>query len=157
MAQSMLLDTNIWLDYFLPGRNNHKDAFALVHKAIMSGWKILVSYNSLKDVYYLLQCELKCALRAAGHDITEKEAALAREDAWGCISCIMENATVVNASMNDARMALHLRNVHPDFEDNLILASALQSQADFLVTGDAQLLAHSPIPAYSAQMAASAL
>lgn len=50
---------------------------------------------------------------------------------------------------SDISYAQLVRNLHGDFEDNLILAAASRAHADLLVTNDVKLALYAPVPAMS--------
>ena len=54
-------------------------------------------------------------------------------------------------------LACKYRQVHDDFEDDLLIAAAQRAQADYLVTNDERLLKHAPVAALSARDALAAL
>lgn len=145
----LMLDTNIWLDYFLPERQGHGQAFQLVHRCIRGDVRLLTAVGVLKDLNYLLQLDQKNWLRAQGVCVGEHEALVAKEAALACTQLVLDNCTLVCGSANDARMALKLNGVHPDFEDNLVVVAALNAKADMLVSNDEALVRHSAAPALS--------
>ena len=147
----VLPDTNVWLDYFLPARPVHAASSALITRCLRQGVTLLTTSGILKDLCFLLELEQKRWLRAQGAEPSERQALVAREQAHACTQLVLDNSTLVCGTPNSARMALKLTSVHPDFEDNLIVAAALHARADMLVTNDAQLLRHSPAPALSSE------
>ena len=56
---------------------------------------------------------------------------------------------MVTADASDVWLARTHRQVHADFEDNLVVAAAQRAKADFLITNDEQLLKHAPVAALS--------
>ena len=48
-------------------------------------------------------------------------------------------------------MASRQRNLHSDYEDDLIIAAAMRAKADLLVTNDAKLCSHAPVAAMSVE------
>ncbi|MDO4503156.1 MAG: PIN domain-containing protein [Coriobacteriia bacterium] len=149
MERRYLLDTNVWLDYFVDSREGHRQAFMLVDKIIRSGDCALVTQGTVKDVFYLVQGIVKRSIRAEVGAVTEADAIVAREIAWGCIDCLLREANILPSTFNDARMALHLRKEHLDYEDNLIYAAAMVAQPATLVTNDLKMLRHTHIPCLS--------
>ena len=49
----VLLDTNIWLDFYFGDRTNHKDAFNLINCLIEKEIDILTPASSLNNFFYL--------------------------------------------------------------------------------------------------------
>ena len=70
-----------------------------------------------------------------------------RQLAWGCMRNMNEVATPIGADVSDIWLADKYLKIHPDFEDNLVLAACRRVKADFLVTNDAQLIAHADVVA----------
>ena len=151
----ILLDTNVWLDHYLATRPGHEDVEKFLTLAIEADAGFLVPIASLKDFFYLMQIELKCAVRMDGRPLDGNDLCAMREIAWAALDNLLELATVVGADTSDAWLAQKHRALHDDFEDDLVLAAAIRSKADFLITADASLLKHAPVAALSpADMAA---
>ena len=125
----VLLDTNVWLDDFIPSRTRHDVVRRMVDRLIRSDVTLLFAMTSTKDVYYALASYFKGEVR--------------RSELMGRI------ATPVGVDMSDYWVASHLKHVHHDYEDNLVVAAAQRAQADCLVTSDEALLRHTPLAAYS--------
>ena len=148
----LLLDTNIWLDYYMAERPFHDAAFSLVDCALSSGVELVFAITSPKDLFYQIGAGLKRAVRASkGGKLAEDSAIACNEIAWGCISNLDQIATGVGMDVSDLRHAIHDKKIHRDFEDNLIMAAARRARADYLVTNDKLLLRHSDVPALSAE------
>ena len=146
----ILLDTNVYVDLYSGIREGHRDALRLVNLARTCDTNLLFSAPSAKDVYYLVAADLKRLSRAEnGGVLTEQAAAAANEMAWGCVSNMIEIATVVGCDQSDMWLAQRHKHVHHDFEDDLVIAAALRSKADFIVTKDERFARHSPVKAYS--------
>ena len=147
MTRKVLCDTNVWLDYYIGMRKGHDEARRLVVEGSRAGVQFMIAASCVGDFFYLCQADFKSALRlACGHgDLTEPQALAAQEGAWANVAHLLEIATVVGSDHGDARIALKHRRVHRDFEDNLVIAAALRSDADCLVTSDEKLRRDSPI------------
>ena len=147
MSKTVLCDTNVWLDYYLGLRPNHDSARRLIRDGIYQDVLFLVPVSALGDFFYLCQADFKKALRDAYGTIDESQAVAAREGAWAALANLLETATVVGADHSDAYKALKQKVAHGDYEDNLVVAAALRSGADFLVTDDEKLRRDAPIMA----------
>lgn len=152
-----LVDTNVWMDYYLGHRPGSDAAKHFVDVALRADVELLVTVPSLKDLYYLLQSELKRNARVAGGEVHEQGAAAIKEVAWSCLNHVTELATVVAADMNDVWLARMQRSVHDDFEDDLVLAAMQRANALCLVTNDEQLAKHAPVVALDTKDAAAFL
>lgn len=156
-APRILLDTNIWLDYYDRGRSAHGDAVDLVSYAKMKGIALLYAVSNAKDLYYLINRAMKQQTRKATGTLTEHDALIVRTAAWGVVEHLSQEAFAVGADESDVWLACKYRRVHDDFEDDLLIAAAQRAQADYLVTNDERLLKHAPVAALSARDALAAL
>lgn len=148
---SILLDTNIWLDYYIPDRKPHRQAKDLIEFSQTSN--VVLVYNSpiIKDVFYLIRGFLKNKELALNGRITESSSIEIREIAWSCVDHMSEIAVAAPCGEPEIWIARQYRNLHHDFEDNLVLGSLETSKATYLVTSDADLLRHSPKAAFNAE------
>lgn len=157
-VRTVLLDTNVWMDYFEGGRAGHADARAVVNSAFESGANLLYAVHSAKDVFYLVAGTYKADYRRAhGGTLTHAAAAAATEMAWGCVGNMCEIATAVGCDQSDVWLARKRKRLHRDFEDNLVLSAADRAKADLFVTNDEQLLHHAPVAALDASDAVAYL
>ena len=67
--------------------------------------------------------------------------------AWRRIDDMSEVGFAVGCDESDLWLARKHRTIHYDFEDDLMVAAAKRSEADFIVTRDKQFLAHCPVAA----------
>ena len=146
----IVVDTNVWLDYLLGFRQHHSSAKNLILEAHRRSIPLVIPAHSLKDLFFLFQQQIKLANKADGKQTPEVAARAARVSAWAAIDLIMELAAVGPSDQGDAWIASKQRAVHDDFEDNLVVATAMHVDARLLVTNDVQLLKHSPIAALNA-------
>lgn len=152
----ILLDTNVLVDYYL-GREPGCSACVDIINLSQGRHALCVAALSLKDVYYLVGATLKRLQRSEQGTLSKGDAAACNEIAWSCVRHAMDMALVANTGSGECLDAFVLRSLHDDFEDNLVAASARSAQADFIVTGDEHLLAHSPIAALAPQDMAALL
>ena len=118
----LLLDTSVWMDYFLARQRSHKDVAEIVALAQDSETVALcVSSHSLKDIAYLMASAMTAESRREGIDVTSEVGAAARETAWGCVRCIVDSALVVPVGRGEVLQAFTFKALHPDFEDDLLL------------------------------------
>ena len=143
----ILVDTNVWLDYFLPARAGHGAAFSFLDEAQRRGVQLLYPASCITDVFYLLLAQLKGAVRHEKGSVSEADTRAVRKLAWGCIECQRELACAVGVDESDLWLACKYRKLTDDLEDNVVLAAAQRAQADFLATGDAALLAKANVAA----------
>lgn len=146
----MLLDTNVWLDAFLPSRTGHDVATSLISLAQATGVSILYPVHVVPDVFYLVFIQVKREIRNMLEVADELVARAARTTAWECVNAMREIATAVGADNSDVWLACKSEYAHDDVEDNLVLAAAQRSKADCLVTRDRALLEHAPLACVAA-------
>lgn len=151
-ASRLLLDTNVWLDYFLD-EGPSVDAITEIASAGFSG-KTLLLYapTTAKDLFYLIPRRLR-ALDANG----ESAASSYLPAAWACVDRMMEIAAAAPQSQAECELARMLRRTSSDFEDNLIVAAGETAQADYIVTNDKRLLSALPEACITPERAADLL
>ena len=156
---SLVLDTNVMIDYYLGDRPKSGEAkaffdYALAHK---ESCPLLYSPHCISTLFYLISNATKQSARQRLTRITEKDSLIAIEFAWGCIDHLQENATAVGADQSDVWLACKLRGVHNDLEDNLIIAAATRAHASYLITNDEKLIKHATVPALTPKDALAVL
>ena len=60
-------------------------------------------------------------------------------------------ATPVPCDLSDIWMASKQRELHNDYEDDLIIAAAMRAQTDLLVTNNVKLCSHAPVAAMNVE------
>ena len=148
---TLLLDTNVWIDYFSPWRQGHELACALLATSVEHGIDLLFAVSSSKDVYYQVQMSYKLLAKRCDGALTEERAVAARETAWGCVRWMGEVANPVGCDMSDMWLAQKHKTIHADYEDDLVIAAAIRSKATQLVTNDRSLIIHAPVSALSVE------
>lgn len=143
---AFLLDTNVWVDFFIDRGRNHDPAVNLVAAARTQDIPLFTSIETTKDVYYIVASELKRMNRESSGHLDDSFVRAVNETAWSCLSALRRHSTVVAADANDMIEAMVQRADHGDYEDNLVIAAARRASATHIVSSDASLQAHSPIP-----------
>lgn len=143
----LLIDTNVWLDAFLEARPNHGSAVALFDFSLQREITLLYAATSMQDVHYLISSALKQALRQSNAHPSASDYESIAHAAWGRIEDMAEMGFGVGCDESDLWLARKYRNVHGEFDDNLIIATAQRAGADFVVTGDKRLILHCPVAA----------
>ena len=156
-AMRILLDTNIWLDFYFAARPAHREAEELYSIAKSKGVDLMYAAAAVKDIYFILGLSLKRRLRSDGGSLTEKDALAVRAVTWAAVEHLSQEAFAVGTDESDVWLACKYRRVHDDFEDDLLIAAAQRSQADYLVTNDEQHIRHSPVPTLSSRDALEVL
>ena len=119
-------------------------ASALICKAGLLGVDILFSATTAKDVYYLVGKLLRAKACEGGQSLCKGDALAIRSLAWSCVANMGEIGTMVGMDASDMWLAEKYREIHDDFEDDLVLAAMERCGADFLVTNDERLLRDAP-------------
>jgi len=143
----VLLDTNVMLDHFIPGRENGAASSKVMTLCCANDVSLLYPLHSLNDVFYQVALDAKRWVRESLGSLPDAYAKAANARAWDCIDIMMEIGAPVGADGSDVWLAQHLREMHPDFEDNMVLAAAERAKADYLVTSDKQLIQKATVAA----------
>ena len=147
---ALVIDTNVWLDYFLGFRTGSPAARDLFCAANRAGVDLLYAATSSKDLFYLICSDFKRDYRLRhGSEHAEEGARAASEVAWSCLAVMGEMATAVACDQSDIWLAQKYRGLHEDYEGNLVVAAVQRAHADCLVTNDQGLIRHSPVAALS--------
>ncbi len=147
-GERVLLDTNVWLDAFLPERVARSAAHELISLALRLDVDLLYPVHIVPDVFYLSLIDVKRLLKGQGSD--ELVAQAARSTAWEYVNAMRNAATAVGADGSDVWLASKWEQLHDDIEDNLVLAAAKRARADYLVTSDIKLLTHAALAGVAA-------
>lgn len=145
----LLVDTNVWIDYFCGYRSHHGPALQVVNAAIEQGANLLYLAGCLKDVYYLVAMEQKRNLASDGIELTEGTARAINQIALRSIDAMRDVSSPVPLDLRTIWTARQLEAACPDFEDCLVMAACELAEVDFLVTNDKGLLAKAPVAALS--------
>ena len=142
----LLIDTNVWLDYFIPSRDEDGIAARLLDEALARDTPLVFSAQAALDVYQRVRIENKRWVGAGGA-VSETWAVAIKRLAWDCVNEMRERATPIPVDSSDLYLACKFRDLHDDLEDDLVLAACERSKANYLVTSDRKLLLHAPIDA----------
>ena len=122
----LLIDTNVWLDYFLARTNATRPIVELLSRAAEAEDIVLFSSSlSVKDVYYILGRTMK-----------------ADETAWACVRLIRQKSIIASVGADEVFDSFVFKYHHNDFEDDLMLGVANRIDADYVVTEDKNLIKH---------------
>lgn len=149
-ACKLLLDTNVWLDYYLGDRPQSDAAKNLILYADEGGMTLAYAGTSIKDVFYLIQRDFKEQFRRKQDKVTDAQSLACKSFAWDCVRNMAQIAVAVPVGEPQVWLASHYEDLHGDFEDDLVLAALETSKADFFVTGDEVLRRKAPRGAFDA-------
>lgn len=138
--RTLLIDTNVLIDYCDRQRPCHSDAVSLVHAAAeRKDVDLIVLVSSLKDLYYILCRRL--------HD--ESLARRATE--------VASKSVFVVTDLLASYVPRALASNEPDFEDGLVRIAAEQIGVEAIVSRDERAFALSRIPRLDARQATEVL
>jgi len=123
---SVVLDTNVLLDYFSSARPEHETADDLMHELVAANTTLYVVATSLKDLYYIL--------RRMGGESAARQATTA----------VIRSMTLLPVDANCCQSAL--TSSEPDFEDGIIRAAAEAAHVTYLISRDKDGFAGSSVP-----------
>lgn len=149
--RTIVIDTNVWLDCYLPGRAGSAMSLAAIEAAYRQNVTMLYTTAQAKDIFFLAGSTMKALARSEHGALSSAHAAAINEMCWGILDAMDEFAGVVGSDDADLWLAKKYRGLHRDFEDNLVLAAAERAHADLVVTNDEQLIRHAPVAAIRPQ------
>ncbi len=135
---TLLLDTNVWLDYFLCEGQSVKAIERVVALGFEERFTLAYAPTSAKDVFFIVPRRLR--LRGEGPDASKSYLPAA----WACVGFMMEHAAAAPQALGECELARMMRGSFSDFEDNLIVAAAKSAKANYVVTNDKKMLAAMP-------------
>jgi predicted nucleic acid-binding protein len=154
---TMLVDTNVWIDRFLPGRPGHAVARSFLESCVDEGVTLLYPLRALQDVFWQVVVSNKKWVREGGGELSEGHAKAINGFAWDCIDSMSIVGTPVGADASDVWYARHLREIHHDFEDDMVLAAADRAKPDYVVTSDRKLIQKATVAALTPEDALKVL
>lgn len=146
----ILIDTNVWLDMYIPRRQGAQMAARLIEVAQEQGASLLFASHACLDVFQKVSFEQKSWVRSSYGELTEAWARSIKGYAWDCVNDMREIATGVPTDSSDLYLACRQRDRHDDLEDDLVIAACRRAGANYLVTNDRKLLRHAPLEAKTA-------
>lgn len=142
---NIVLDTNVWIDFYLGERKGNKTSTELLTFASENNVTVAYPVTQIGNVFYLINLYFKSQIRKEKGEISEKDANIAKEFAWACINHLQENAFAIRADQSDVWLSCKYRTSHDDLEDNLALAAAERAKSMIFVTSDEKLLRHATV------------
>lgn len=153
----IMVDTNVWVDLYVPGRPLREESMAFFEAARGADVELLFTLEIARAVFRIVSYEAKRWVRQSTGELSEAYAHAISDHAWGFLQDMQEYATPVGSSTPDLWMATKLRDEHPELEDDLIVAACMRLGVDYLVTNDAKLIRHSPVATVDPSMMARLL
>lgn len=150
----IMVDTNVWVDLYIPGRPNREASLAFFEVARRAEAELVFTLEIARAVYRIVSHEAKRWVREGRGELSEAYAHAISNHAWDFVQDMQEYGTPIGSSTPDLWMATKLRDRHPEIEDNLIVAACMRLDVDYLVTNDAKLIRHSPLATVDPSMMA---
>lgn len=138
------------MDLYFPDRPGHKSANQLIDLMIDDA-ELYYAASTMTDVFFLSKTTQKKLLKDDGIELTDTMSAAANEIAWGCIKNMYEIASPIPTSIPVLFLSTKMKDIHNDFEDDVLLASAQTADIDYLITNDKTLLIKSTVQALSCE------
>lgn len=148
----IMVDTNVWLDLFVPNRPKVEESIAFFKEARRHGVEIAFTPEIARAVFRIVSCEAKSYFRQSMGSLGETYARATASNAWDAVASMQEIGTAIGSSMGDLWMAEKLRDEHAEIEDNLIVAACMRCNIDYLVTNDEKLRKHAPVATATPEM-----
>lgn len=150
--KTVLLDTNILMDYLIGERPGHAAAMSLVDALYTCDlFDGCCFAGSIKDAYYVFVRENKREASRKSGTLSESVSIAINGIAWSSIETLEKFFTIIPCDMRTVWMARKLKGICSDFEDCLLLAACELADADFLVTNDERLQKIAPTKAANAE------
>ena len=153
----IMVDTNVWLDLFIPDRPKRDDALAFFRASQGDAAELVFTLEIARAVFRYVSAEAKRWFRESQGELADHQAQAIMQHAWDFIDDMQRWATPVGGSPVDLWFASNLRDEHAGIEDDLIIAACMRIDTDYLVTNDEKLIKQSPVAAITPAMAAKLL
>ena len=142
-----MVDTNVWVDMYIPQRPRREEALAFFAAAERSDIELAFTLEIARAVFRIVSHEAKAWARSEKGELSESFAHAIAAHAWDFIDNMQLHATPVGSSPADMWLASKLRDTHTEIEDDLIIAACMRTKADYLITNDKKLIRHAPVKA----------
>ena len=111
VPKTLLLDTNVWISFFIEGDTSHDETVRLLEEATRHNITLSYTASTLKDVFYIVPRRARAQAIAAGFDVSN---ATFSPIAWACAEKMTEIAVAVGQSLPECSLAWMLRSEHPE-------------------------------------------
>ena len=92
---SIVVDTDVWLDYYLGFREGNRDACELLAAANRAGVNLLCAVTTIKDLFYLTAADFKRDRRSRhGGQLNEEGVAASHATAWACLKNLKNHGPI---------------------------------------------------------------
>ncbi|MEY8459809.1 PIN domain-containing protein [Eggerthellaceae bacterium 24-137] len=142
---AIVVDKNIWLDFYLKERALHEEAVRFIRTAEEYDANLGTPADAVNEVFYIVSKYLKQKARENDGVVDERTAHGINDFAWSCVDHMTDLAVSIPLDDRTAWLARHYRDVTSDYEDGSVLAACELCKARYLVTHDRKLAAQANI------------
>lgn len=142
---AIVVDKNIWLDFYLKERALHEEAVRFIRTAEEYDANLGMPADAVNEVFYIVSKYLKQKARENDGVVDERTARGINDFAWNCVDHMTDLAVSIPLDDRTAWLARHYRDVTSDYEDGSVLAACELCKARYLVTHDRKLAAQANI------------
>lgn len=146
-AKMLMVDTNVWVDLYIPGRPLRESSLAFFEAAEKANVELVFTLEIARAVFRLVAHEAKAWVRQDKGSLSDAYARAISAHTWDFMQDMQEHGTAIGSATADLWLASKLRDEHAEIEDNLIVAACMRIGASYLVTNDRALLRHAPVAA----------
>lgn len=135
----IIIDVNVLVDEALcsvVGSLEEEQATKLLELVCANKIPFGISAAMLKDLKHLIEARTKLLFMKEYGKLKPEDCSFIKQFADKKIEWYLENATIISEGLVDCRMAHSLLKVHSDYEDNLVTAIAIRTDATGIVTRD---------------------
>ena len=136
---SALIDTCVWVAYLMGVQPQCTEITELFEACARNGVTLLYAPTTLKDVFHIIPRQARRDAIAAGENVADVSFSPL---AWAAVQKITEIAAAAPQALPECELAWMLRSRHADLGNNLIVAAAETSGADYVVTYDQAFISH---------------
>lgn len=148
----IMVDTNVWVDLYVPGRPHRDAALAFFESARRDDVELVFTLEIARAVFRIVSYEAKRWVRLGKGELSDSYARAIAAHAWDFVVDMQEYGTAVGSATPDLWLAAKLRDEHAEIEDDLIVAACMRIGADYLVTNDEKLMRHAPVATVTPEM-----
>lgn len=135
---TVLVDESVWLALCLDVGKQAEEAYEFL-EATAGVVQMLVTTECLQDVWSDICHVLRHVVVAEGGVLDERVNAFVTSIAWDCVAFVRQMATVITSGAYDAEVAASLQELHPNYRDAMLVATAQGCQVNCVVSFEESL------------------
>lgn len=142
---AIVVDKNVWLDFYLHERTFHEEAARFIQVAEKFSANLGTPADAVNLVFYTIEKSMKQLVRESGGTVDAATARGINNYAWSCVDHMTDLSISIPMDDRTAWLARHYRDTTSDYEDGSVLAACELCKARYLVTHDKKLAAQANI------------